>query len=255
MALAIDLASSSGTNDEQSPLIFTTLMDDIEVIAEKLKFAVSNAKSAEVIYKSKLFKPHLLTLFLQPESVQTTYDVLHSLSAAVNKNKSANNQKTVIKTSASPVAPVRSASDITSNGPTISLHSSSSASSLLEPVPTKSTDPKKKSKTPRKYSAPVQPKSGALAAAMMAASVAGGSGFLEARKGIQEESRNILRNKRSKATLVHHEDGDVPVPMPNSTIASINSSTVNIPSKLADIVTLETAATKAEDRKFTLLKF
>lgn len=48
LALAIDLASSSGTNDAQSPLIFTTLMDDIEVIAEKLKFAVSNAKSAEV---------------------------------------------------------------------------------------------------------------------------------------------------------------------------------------------------------------
>lgn len=49
LALAIDLAGSSGTNDAQSPLIFTTLMDDIEVIAEKLKFAVSNAKSAEVI--------------------------------------------------------------------------------------------------------------------------------------------------------------------------------------------------------------
>lgn len=48
LALAIDLASSSGTNDAQSPLIFTTLMDDIEVIAEKLKFAVSNAKSTEV---------------------------------------------------------------------------------------------------------------------------------------------------------------------------------------------------------------
>jgi hypothetical protein len=51
LALAIDLASSSGTNDAQSPLIFTTLMDDIEVVAEKLKFAVSNAKASEVKYK------------------------------------------------------------------------------------------------------------------------------------------------------------------------------------------------------------
>ncbi|KAI7873220.1 uncharacterized protein EV154DRAFT_528530 [Mucor mucedo] len=225
LALAIDLGGSSGTNDEQSPLIFTTLMDDIEVVAEKLKFAVSNAKNPE------------------PESIQITYDVLNSLSAAVNKNKNASNQKTVIKTS----APVRSASDITSNGSSNALHSSSSASSLLEPAPIKSTDPKKKSKTPRKYSAPVQPKSGALAAAMMAASVAGGSGFLDARKGIQEESRNILRNKRSKATLVPHDDGDVPVPMPNSTLSSMNSSTVNIPSKLADIVTLETATPKVDD--------
>lgn len=55
LALAIDLASSSGINDEQSPLIFTTLMDDIEVVAEKLKFAVSNAKSSEVIYKLNQF--------------------------------------------------------------------------------------------------------------------------------------------------------------------------------------------------------
>lgn len=167
----------------------------------------------------------------------------------MNKNKSANNQKTVIKTSASPV---RSSSDITSNGSVNTLHSSSSASSLLEPAPTKSIDPKKKSKTPRKYSAPVQPKSGALAAAMMAASVAGGSGFLDARKGIQEESRNILRSKRSKATLIPHDDGDVP--MPNSTISSMNSSAVNIPSKLADIVTLETITPKIEDRRFSIAK-
>ena len=45
LALAIDLASGSNA---ESPLIFTTLMDDIEVIAEKLKFAVSNAKATEV---------------------------------------------------------------------------------------------------------------------------------------------------------------------------------------------------------------
>ncbi|GAA5803830.1 hypothetical protein EDC94DRAFT_536683 [Helicostylum pulchrum] len=223
LALAIDLAGSCGTNDAQSPLIFTTLMDDIEVVAEKLKFAVSNAKQTE------------------PEALQITYDVIHSLSAAIKKNN-ANNQKTIIKTVSS-ADPIRSASDITSNGSTVSLLSSSSASSLLEPLPTKSSDHKKKSKTPRKQSAPVQPKSGALAAAMMAATVAGGSGFFDARKGIQEESRNILRNKKSKVALVHQEEIESTVPLPNSTV---HSSVVNVPSKLADIITLETPA-KVED--------
>lgn len=48
LALAIDLVSSSENEKHQGPLIFTTLMDDIEVVAEKLKFAVSNAKRTEV---------------------------------------------------------------------------------------------------------------------------------------------------------------------------------------------------------------
>ncbi|KAL9548325.1 hypothetical protein MBANPS3_005731 [Mucor bainieri] len=228
LALAIDLASSSGTNDAQSPLIFTTLMDDIEVVAEKLKFAVSNAKSAE------------------PEPLQTTYDVIHSLSAVVNKSKSTNQVRTIIK---SATDPIRSTSDITSNNSsTVSLNSLSSASSTLldpsvSPLPSRSSDPKKKTpKTPRKYSAPVQPKSGALAAAMMAATVAGGSGFLDARKGIQEESRGLLRNKRSKATL-HSDDSDIPpVPVPSSSVASSASSAVNVPSKLADSTTLKDVA-------------
>lgn len=184
-----------------------------------------------------------------------TYDVIHSLSAAVNKNKSANSQvKTIITSSASSsnlsaVEPVRSSSDITSNG-SGALRASSSTSSLLEPMPTSKVDPKKKTKAPRKQSAPVQPKSGALAAAMMAATVAGGSGIFDARKGMaQDEAR---RNKKLKATF---EDGDVP--LPNSTISSANSSAVNVPSKLSDITTLNTsapaaaaAATPAADRTY-----
>lgn len=86
---------------------------------------------------------------------------------------------------------------------------------------------------------------------MMAATVAGGSGFLDARKGIQQEDsrHNILRSKKSKVNL---DDGDVP--LPNSTVSSVNSSTVNIPSKLADIVTLEASSTtEIVDRKFVSL--
>lgn len=173
--------------------------------------------------------------------------MIHSLSAAVNKNKSASSQvKTIITSSSSSnlssIEPVRSSSDITSNGSS-TLRSSASTSALLEPIPNSKLDPKKKSKTPRKHSAPVQPKSGALAAAMMAATVAGGSGIFDAgRKGMgQEESRhNILRSKKSKAAF---DDSDVP--LPNSTVSSANSSVVNIPSKLSDIVTLDTSAPAA----------
>ncbi|CEP12823.1 hypothetical protein [Parasitella parasitica] len=233
LALAIDLAASSGTHEAQTPLIFTTLMEDIEVVAEKLKFAVSNAKSAE------------------PESLQTTYDVIHSLSAVNNKSKSTNQVRTIIK---SATDPVRSTSDNTNNNSsTVSLSTmSSSANSLLDPavspIPSRSSDIKKKtSKTPRKHSAPVQPKSGALAAAMMAATVAGGSGFLGAGKGIQDEPRGLLRKKKSKAALQSDDNSEVPpIPLPSSGVSSSASSMVNVPSRLADSTTFNNAALTSE---------
>lgn len=64
LALAIDLKSTASADESQSPLIFTTLMDDIEVIAEKLKFAVSNAKSAVVrrdVYLNVRFEEDKMT--------------------------------------------------------------------------------------------------------------------------------------------------------------------------------------------------
>ncbi|KAI8053664.1 uncharacterized protein B0P05DRAFT_561481 [Gilbertella persicaria] len=196
LALAIDYDNDAGSNKAQSPLIFTTLMDDVEVLAEKLKFAVSNAKGKE------------------PAPLQVTYDIIHSLSAAVNKNKNSNQVKTIIKSSAEPI---RSNSDIT-NTSTISFSSSDGS---ITPLPSRSSDPKKKaSKAPRKYSAPAQPKSGALAAAMMAATVAGGSGILDARKGLHEESRHFLRGKKSKSNLSHHEEAEDDIPLPNSTVAT-----------------------------------
>ncbi|KAI9487540.1 MAG: hypothetical protein EXX96DRAFT_535688 [Benjaminiella poitrasii] len=186
MVIAVDLLNNSSKDDETSqqnnsnPLIFTTLMDDVEVIAEKLKFAVSNAKSEE------------------PESLQTTYDVIRSLSAVVNKHKNASNARTIIKSATVPIRPT--------------LESSNSApnNSISPILSNRSSEPKKKllasNKTPRKYSAPVQPKSGALAAAMMAATVAGGSGFFDAKKGIiqnEDSPRHILHitnGKKSSST-------------------------------------------------------
>ncbi|KAG1381717.1 hypothetical protein G6F61_002916 [Rhizopus arrhizus] len=154
--LAIELNQGS---DE--PLIFTSLMDDIEVLCEKLKFAVENAKSSK------------------PSPIQTTYDIIHALSAS--KFKSNNQVKTIIKSSAEPSP-------------------SSSTLSLPDLIPSRSTETKKKPSAPRKFSAPVKPKSGALAAAMMAATVAGGSGFFDAKKELQEEYQNMLKNKKTKAT-------------------------------------------------------
>lgn len=46
LALAIDLIRTQHGSDE--PLIFTSLMDNVEVLAEKLKFAIENAKSSKV---------------------------------------------------------------------------------------------------------------------------------------------------------------------------------------------------------------
>ncbi|KAG1312791.1 hypothetical protein G6F64_002745 [Rhizopus arrhizus] len=165
LALAIDLIRTQHGSDE--PLIFTSLMDNVEVLAEKLKFAIENAKSSK------------------SASLQTTYDIIHALSASKHKN---NNQvKTIIKSAAEP---------------------SPSSLSLPEisPIPSRSTDTKKKMTTPRKFSAPVKPKSGAIAAALTAATIAGGSGFLDARKEFQEEYQNMLKDKRSKAVV-----GDAPV--------------------------------------------
>lgn len=193
------------------------------------------------------------------------------MSAVANKSKSTNQVRTIIK---SATDPVRSTSDITSNNSsTISLNSTSSSNSLLDPnvspIPSRSSDPKKKTpKTPRKYSAPVQPKSGALAAAMMAATVAGGSGFLDARKGIHEESRGgLLRSKRSKATLQSADDSDVPaVPSLSSNVSSSASSMVNVPSRLVDstiLTDVAAAATiseipevpKIKDRKYSVSSY
>lgn len=158
-AMAIDLVTGS-----EEPLIFTSLMDNIEVLSEKLKFAIENAKSSK------------------PSSIQITYDIIHALSAS--KLKSNNQVKQIIKSSATEPIP------------------SGSTLSLPEPITSRSTETKKKSSAPRKFSAPLKPKSGALAAAMMAATVAGGSGFFDAKKELQEEYQHMLKTKKPKATPV-----------------------------------------------------
>lgn len=102
----------------------------------------------------------------------------------------------------------------------------------------------------------MQPKSGALAAAMMAATVAGGSGFLDARKGIQEESSRpyLLRSKKSKVVLTQQIHEAEIAPLPTSTLTSSASTMVSVPSKLTDSVTMndsqeESNATVSKDRK------
>ncbi|KAI8994847.1 hypothetical protein BDB01DRAFT_846847 [Pilobolus umbonatus] len=190
--IVIDLIDQSTAG---SSLVFSTLMDDIEVIAERLKFAVSNAKQAK------------------PASLQTTYDVIQSLSAAINRNNN-NEVKLIVKSSPPPQPETPSLESSISFG--------SSSGSLLEPItspiPSRSSDTKKKQKASRKFPAPLQPKSGALAAAMMAASVAGGAGFLDAGKDIQEESRHLLKNKKSKLNLVDNNESAISLPDSTHTV-------------------------------------
>ncbi|KAF7732102.1 SNF1-interacting protein [Apophysomyces ossiformis] len=176
IALAIDIASNS--NDIQSPLILTTLMEDIEVVAEKLRFAVDNAKNAE------------------PTPLQTMYDVIHNLSAAMGKRKNNNNQVTTIIKSEPTKA--RSSPELVSS----TSSTSSSTPDIHNPEPVGSPLPSKSKKKLRKTSGgtkPIPPKSGALAAAMMAATVAGGSGFFDVSRVTRMEEDNTDSQKQIKA--------------------------------------------------------
>lgn len=53
IALAIDLREETqgGVTSPREPLILMTLMDDVEVIAEKLRITVENAKQTETMVR------------------------------------------------------------------------------------------------------------------------------------------------------------------------------------------------------------
>lgn len=55
LVISIHLISSA-VNDIQEPIIIGTIMDDIDMVAEKLRFAVANAKNNEVKVKKKAIK-------------------------------------------------------------------------------------------------------------------------------------------------------------------------------------------------------
>ncbi|KAL0094082.1 hypothetical protein F4703DRAFT_1924803 [Phycomyces blakesleeanus] len=170
IAIAIDLAQSTSCLDNQGPLIITALLDDIEVVSERLRFAVDNAKSSH------------------PLPLQSLYDILHHLSAATSKKKK-NDQITTIK-----VEPVKSASspDFSTTVP---------VPDIIQPEPSNSPQPtkaEKKKRAHRKSTAadkrPIFPaKTGALATAMMAATVAGGNGFFDVNRvaRIEEAQKQV----------------------------------------------------------------
>lgn len=56
IALAIDLKQDD-VSPNREPLMLVTLMDDVEVVAEKLRIAVDNAKSLEVRHKKETHTP------------------------------------------------------------------------------------------------------------------------------------------------------------------------------------------------------
>ncbi|CAO3599851.1 unnamed protein product [Absidia cylindrospora] len=205
IALAIDL-KQDGVSPNREPLMLVTLMDDIEVVAEKLRIAVDNAKSNE------------------PSPLQTMYDILHHMSAAMSKKKSGP-VTTIIKseptkTQSSPdlLRRPRANSSGSSNGlePSSSPIPSSSASSRLEFIRKKkggrsSNNVANGSNGDSKH----QPKSGALAAAMMAATVAGGGNFVDISKMGESEpnisSSTTYGNQNVKRASRKHNVSD-PLP-------------------------------------------
>ncbi|KAI9268822.1 hypothetical protein BDA99DRAFT_546152 [Phascolomyces articulosus] len=172
LALAIDMA------ERDEPLVLMTLLDDVEVVAERLRFAVENAKSAE------------------PMPLQILYDVLHSMSASVNKSQTT---QVIQQQKKSEPAVVQPTPEVT----TAEIYQSEPP--IASPVP----EPKKKRKG-RKSSASNKPipKSGALAAAMMAATVAGGSGFFDASKmvNMEEVQKRGSSSSNSKKTTMESSD-------------------------------------------------
>ncbi|KAI8143142.1 hypothetical protein BJV82DRAFT_611536 [Fennellomyces sp. T-0311] len=197
LALAIDLEE----NDE--PLVLMTLLDDVEVIVERLRFAVENAKSTE------------------PMPVQTLYDVLHSMSASINKSQTTQVIQQQKKPESSPSESTTTTAEIYQSEPPIS-----------SPVP----EPKKKRKG-RKSSAAKQPvpKTGALAAAMMAATVTGGTGFFDASKmmNIEETRKKMSDSSDSLMNVPRHQSTPALVQSPaqekNNSSTSEESSSEEIP--------------------------
>lgn len=117
-------------------------------------------------------------------SLQVMYDVMRNISASASKNKS--DQKTTMTRTEHHPLKVHSTPDLhAASNATPSASSSATTTSntpdIYQPEPVGSPIPDKKKRKPRKSSGsnkPV-PKTGALAAAMMAATVAGGSGFFD----------------------------------------------------------------------------
>ncbi|KAI8393812.1 uncharacterized protein BYT42DRAFT_552309 [Radiomyces spectabilis] len=181
VVLAIDLVNHPGSGEARDPVILSTLMDDIDVVAEKLRFAVDNAKNSK------------------PVPLQTMYDILHHLSAAKSKSKNQPQVTTIIKSEPSKV---RSSPDLfRHNHASADLHSADSAK---PPIPSKSTEKKKRAhrKSSGSSKPVIQPKS-ALAAAMMAATVTGSSGFFDANKVARLEEGHRQAQKQGKSK--HHD--------------------------------------------------
>ncbi|KAI8332635.1 hypothetical protein BC941DRAFT_474061 [Chlamydoabsidia padenii] len=198
IALAIDLKQDD-ISPKREPLMLVTLMDDIEVVAEKLRIAVDNAKCPE------------------PGPLQTMYDILHHMSAVMSKKKNTAITTIIksepVKAHSSPDLMQRprsnSSGDIHGMEPASSPIPSSSASSRLERMRRKKggKNTNGSSGTDNKH----HPKSGALAAAMMAATVAGGGSFFDVSK-MNEVDLMANNGDNSKHVSRKHNISDPPHP-------------------------------------------
>lgn len=191
VVLAIDLVE-----DNSEPIVLTTLLDQVDVVVERLRLAIDNAKSEH------------------PMPLQTMYDVIRNMSAALsNRNHKTEAITTIMK---QPPTKVQSTPDLhkaaaqaavaaTANSANSTPEPSRSSSDVIRQEPPQ----EKKKRKGRKSSGankPV-PKSGALAAAVMAATVAGGSGFFDASKiARMEEAQKQQQQQQQKQPVSEASD-------------------------------------------------
>lgn len=198
IALAIDL------NKGNEPLVITTLLNDVEAVMERLRFAVENAKTDD------------------PLPIQTLYDVIQSMTASTQKSKTTHQMK-------------KSASTTTATEQ-VSKEAEKTAE-IYQPEPAMSPVPESKKKRKGRKSSgaskPV-PKSGALAAAMMAATVAGGSGLFDPSRMAYAEDMHKRQHQSSNKESSSDEGNNSPTPsgQPAAKKGSSSGSDDDIPSHI-----------------------
>ncbi|KAI8060354.1 hypothetical protein BC940DRAFT_337637 [Gongronella butleri] len=211
IALAIDFCQDTQSDDvsPREPLILVSLMDDVEIVAEKLRIAVDNAKSKDMM------------------PLQTMYDILHNMSVSMSKHKNAANVTTIIKTE--PVTKQHSAPDMIARRPRSSstgeIRDSPSSSVVVatepsaSPLPSASAsfkldrirrgkrkDSNSNKKNQSHTATPPPQAGGALAAAMMAATQAGAGGICD----LNKINGNATQTDASTAKLDAPTHDDLP---------------------------------------------
>ncbi|KAI9321723.1 hypothetical protein BX666DRAFT_2023819 [Dichotomocladium elegans] len=202
VALALDLEYQS------EPIVISTLLNDVEVVLERLRLAVENSK-----------------IKVQQLPVQVLYDVIQSMSAS--ESKSSTTHKVTSSNSDTTSAPAGTSSSLASKSQS---DSDTKLAEIYQPEPAVSPVPENKKLKQRKGRKSLAtdkqnsiPKAGALAAAMMAATVAGGTGLFDASKMADAAAAQKRYHATEESVLAATPP---PPPMPSAAAPSSTAGTV-----------------------------